>query len=350
VTEPLHPPTDVPLAFDDEVRDEPDPILGIADDDEVPVDPDDEIAFDDAGITQSQAAPTVDFQKHIDRVKDISQFIPDPEATPEPSVAEILPQDFPLPRLIRFVPDHRLKIALDVAVETALAIEVGSDEGLVAADVALARVRETIRTTVEHFSDAAEIANALHKGITSKRAEWTKPGDDCVKIVGDRIASEIRRLEAIKAAERREAQRLADAAAREEARKKAEAAQAQAAPPHVVERLQEVARTTAAPPLPQQTYAPPRLANTSVVKTWKARIQGTPGDADQNPAMADLTPDQMERIKELMQAAWSGSQAMTLFEINWKALNDRAKSDKGTFNIPGVESYEDTGTRGKGRR
>lgn len=287
----------------------------------------------------------------------------DIEPEPEPAAAqtapapaaplalvEVLPADFPLPILTRFVPDARLKVTLSDAVLGALAVPVTGADGLVAADQALATVRASVKAIEAHFEEPTRIANDLHKHLTRTRGEWTAAGVDAVTVVGRRIASEKARLDGIAREERRKAQEQADADARAARAAEAKAAQAQGAPAAVVQQMQQQAAVATAAPVPVVSAAPV-LASTTVTKTWKARVKGTPADAEPRPQMADLTAPQQSQVRELMAAVIAGTLPLTLFEINWSVLNDRAKGEKGTLALPGIEAYEETGTRAKpGRR
>jgi len=281
---------------------------------------------------------------------------PEPEpvaavvAAPVMALAEILPADFPLPALVRFVPDVRLQVALTAAVARATDIDVTTQGGLALADAALADVRNGVKAITTHFDEPAELANRLHKSITSTRSQWTSPGAECVSLVGGRIAREQRRLEDIAAAARREQQRLADEQTRAEALERAKAVAAQGAPAQVVERMQAEAVTVKAAPVPVVAAAP-ALKSTTVTKTWKARITGTPADAEPNPETSELTGDQKAQIYALLAAIIAGHQPIALISLDWSVLNARAKAEKGTLAIPGIEAYEDLGTRSKpGRR
>ena len=45
-----------------------------------------------------------------------------------------------------------------------------------------------------------------------------------------------------------------------------------------------------------------------------------------------------------------GRAAMTLFELNWSALNARAKAEKSALSVPGVEAFEEGSVRAKASR
>jgi hypothetical protein len=262
---------------------------------------------------------------------------------------EVLAADFPLPALIRFVPNVRLKASADQATAYALSIDVTGADGLKHADLALAALRGSLKAIEGHFEEPAKIADALHKSITGKRAEWLADGKRASDKVGRAIWAENTRLEQIAAEARRKAQEDEDRKAREEARREAEAAAKSQAPPQVVEELQRRAETATAPPVATPVLAP-SLTSSTTVTTWKCRLQGTAADAEPNPKMAELSPGQIAQVKVAMKAVLAGEAPIAIFELAWSYLNTRAKGDRSTFNVPGFESFKDGGTRAKGAR
>jgi hypothetical protein len=92
------------------------------------------------------------------------------------------------------------------------------------------------------------------------------------------------------------------------------------------------------------------MRGTSAVTTWKARLVGTAADAEPNPKVADLTLSQRAKLFDLLRAIIDGKAPITAIEFNWSVLNTRAKSDKSTLAIAGIEAFADGGVRAKGRR
>jgi hypothetical protein len=273
-----------------------------------------------------------------------------PVVSNAPALMQILPSDFPLPALIRFVPDPAIKAALDRAVSHALSLEVkgGGQDALAKADLAVTALSDALKAVDAHFEEPASIANQLHKQITGVRAVWGAEGKAAKEIVGRSIWNELKRLTDIENERRRQEQEEANRVARLQAEADAAAAEKNNAPKQVVEQLKARVETAVAPPVP---VAPPaKMAGTSVVTTWKARIKGTPAEAEANPKMAELTEGQLLQVKELMRAIVAGTAPATCFEINWSVMNGRAKSDKGTMRITGFEAFESGGVRSKGRR
>lgn len=270
---------------------------------------------------------------------------------PEPlPLMQILPADFQLPALIKFVPDPAIKAALDQAVSYALALDIkgGGQPALDQADLAVTALSDALKAVDAHFEAPAAIANQLHKQITSVRGEWAKAGKEAKDAIGRAIYAELKRLTEADNERRRQEQEEANRKAREQAEAEAAAARKNNAPKQVVEQLQKRVETAVAPPVP--VAAPTKLASTSIVTTWKARIKGTPVEADPNPDMAEITPEQRARVLELMADIIKGTQPITCFELNWSVLNARAKSDKGTLAITGIEAFADGGVRSRGRR
>lgn len=272
-----------------------------------------------------------------------------PAAVVDLSLMTVLPADFPLPTLIKFCPRAELKIAAEQAARYALSVDVAGPEGLQRADVALTTLRTSQKAIEEHFAEPADIANRLHKGITSTRAEWLQPGKAALETVGRKVATEQRRLEDLEREQRRRDQAEADRRERERARREAEEAAKAQAPAPVVEELKRQAEVATAPPVAPAVQTPV-MRGSSVVATWKARIAGTPADADPNPESNALTPAQHLEVLKLLKAVVDGRAPITAVELNWKYLNARAKADKSTLSIPGIEAYEDLGVRSKGTR
>jgi hypothetical protein len=263
----------------------------------------------------------------------------------------VLPADFPLPSLIRFVPDPALKAQIDAAAEAALGIEVVGASGLRQADQAIASLRRAVGDVRQHFEEPASQAHALHVAITSCRGQWMQAGETAITVVGRRIAAETARLQAIADDERRKAQAEANRLERDRLRREAEAAAQQAAPEHIVQAMKAEAETATAPPVAPAVSSPPPLASTTILQTWKARPAGTPADADPNPEIGDLSPMQAGEIRKLMRAAADGLESLACFSIDWGYINRRAKAEGKAFRMAGVEAYQDSSTRAKpGRR
>lgn len=294
---------------------------------------------------------------------------------PEPSgdviapvaLMEVLPADFKLPALIKFIPNPALRAHADQAATYALGVKVEGAEGLQRADLALSALRATLKVIDEHLEEPISIANGLHKRLTSVRSEWQAQGSAAVKTVGNRIFLEQRRLETIAADERRAAQAEADRLAREAAQREAAAAEKAKAPAPIVEELKRQAETVTAPPIAAPAAVAP-LRSSTTVTTWKARLAGTPGADDANPCTEALSPVQRLAAFHLVvnvAAQLARDLKLTLepdylakchgaplaaIEISWSYLNKRAKADKSTLAIAGIEAFEEGSVRAKGSR
>lgn len=305
----------------------------------------DQIAFDDfefdvEAVTQATAATLDDM---VDEIRGSgSALVPMP-------LVDILPADVDLPALTRFVPSLAYREAAAHAASQALAVAVAGAEGLQAADVALTAVRAAQTALVEHFAEPVEIAHKLHKRLTTLRAEWSQPGEEALKTVGQRIWQERQRLERIAAEKRRRDQEEANRAAREALAREADLAAKANAPAAVVETLRQQAETAQAAPVP--VFDGPTLAHSTTTETWKCRLIGTEADAEPNPETADLTNAQRDAMLTLLRAIVDGKAPVAAVTVNWKAMNARAKAEKQAFTVPGLEAFAQGGLRAKpGRR
>lgn len=277
-------------------------------------------------------------------------------ATPAASLAvmEILPADFPLPILTRFVPDVRLRTAADEAARYALSIEVSGPEGLQAADAALGVIRTSLKDIEDHFAEPKDIANRLHKSITGTLAEWLSTGKGAADTVGRRIYTETQRLKRIEEEARRKAQEEENRRAREEARRRAEEAAKAQAPPAIVENLQKQAEVAQAAPVSTPSMfagSASVLQHSTLTKRWTCTIAGTPREAEtQQPDTEEMTEAQQATFRELLKAIVEGREPLVAVSPNWKYLNKRAKADEGLFKMTGIDAYDAGGTRAKGAR
>ena len=263
----------------------------------------------------------------------------------EPTV-EVLPPGFPLPALLKFVPNPQVKVALDDATSQLLRVQVQGREGIQAAAEAMAQVRVYLDRTTRDFEEPKRLAYQLHSHITKLLADQTDAAQAALKAVGQAIWAETRRLDLRDAEVRRKDQQIADQLERDRITREAEAAAEANAPRPVVEALKAQAQTAMAPPVPVQAAEPP--ADVVTVTTWKARVQDTPPDAiNPNPAMADLSLAQRARVLELLADIVETRRNLTAVEINWKVLNARAKAERSAFSVPGFEAFESGGTRAK---
>lgn len=277
----------------------------------------------------------------------VATMLPTPPV-PAP-IAQLLPADFPLPALIRFVPDPAVKAALDEAVAYAngLTVKGAGVEGLQLADAALSTLNERLKATDAEFADAAATADQLHKSITGTRAKWKQAGDEMKRVLGRSMYDERARLEALAAEKRRKDQAEANRIERERAQQVADEARQHAAPAQVVEQLEQAAKTATAPPVPQSRPAAAAMASSTPVTKHKARILGTPADAEPNPTMENLTLAQWAVVAELMHQVAAGAAPRACFAIDWSYLNGRAHAEKSTLVIPGIEVFVEGNVRAK---
>lgn len=275
---------------------------------------------------------------------------PPPASVNTSALMQVLPADFPLPTLIRFVPDLALRQAVEEAATYALSLDVTGADGLQRADVAVTATRTAMKVVEEHFEEPTAIANRLHKQLTGVRGEWLERGATAVRAVGNRIYAEKQRLDTIERERRRKEQEEADRQAREQARREAEAAERAKAPAPVVEQLKKQAETATAAPVPRQTYDMPQTRNTTVT-SYGVRFIGTPAEDDEpNPDVEALSTLQRTQFLELLKAVLDGKAPIAAVAPNWSYLNKRVKADKDTFTMAGLEMFKEGGIRAKGGR
>lgn len=305
--------------------------------------------FDDVEIAADDDVPIL-VAEQLAEITGRALGEPIPVLPAEPAaLMAVLPADFPLPALVEFVPNVALKTWVADSAAAALAVEVHGIDGLEAADRALVQLRASVKGVIEHFAEPTEIANRLHKRLTGLRGEWLEAGEHAEKIVGRRIYIEKAGLEAIEAEARRKVQAEADAKAREEARRKAEEAEKAKAPAPVVENLKREAETATAAPVVSASPSVPTLKGSTTVITWRARLKGTGGRAEQ-PTIAGMDAAERAHVLDLLKAILEDTAPLAAIELNWRYLDARAKADQKTFNITGIEAYADGGTRAKGGR
>lgn len=265
-----------------------------------------------------------------------------------PALTRALPDDFPLAKLLQFLPDVRLKQRADAAAQAALAVKVEGRAGLQAAEDALTPVRENLKAIEQSFEFPCDTAFQLHRRLTGLRADFSIAGKEAIDTVAQRILTEKRRLDAEDAADKRRRQDEADRAARAEAARAAASAARSQASPTVVQDLERRAMTATAPPVSDGGGGGGGLRKSSVVARWKARFKGTPADSSiPQPAVNELTPEQIIQWRAVCLSIAQGKTPVAVADINWSYINSLAVSEKTTLNIPEMEVYDEGGLRAK---
>jgi hypothetical protein len=304
---------------------------------------------DDMGINET-TMPTVDATP-----QPVIEVQLQPETMP---LMEILPADFRLPVLTRFVPDPTVKARIDKALAYAKTIQIEGkgQDALARMDPALEELNAAIAVGEALFKEPAEIAFELHRHVTGKRAEWVNAPKAEVKSIGNAVWKETERLKEVAAAEQRRIQEEANAKARAEAAQAAADAEKNKAPAPIVEKLQQQAKSAVAPPVPAPTrpfggFGGSSSSNT-VVTTWKARLDSASEDAEeQAPALTSLSDAERADVLKLFKAIVDGRHdLLSLVSVNYGAINKLAVAQESTFNVPGFVAYKTGGTRKKAAR
>jgi hypothetical protein len=268
-------------------------------------------------------------------------------------VAELLPADSPLPLLLKFVPNGALRATADAEASALLALQITDDASCRAMDVGLTRARAHKTAIEQHFQEPTDAAFKLHRSLTSKRGEFLEQIERAIKVGGDRIWQFNKQKEREAAEQRRRDQEEADRLARETAQREVEEARAAGIKDSLLEQLEEQAKTATAPPV-NTTVQTPRetLRGTTVVDTWKVRLEGTPASALvlQPEKTAEMSAEERTSVLKLLKAILEGKAPISLIRVDWTTANQRVKAEKGTLAIPGLVPYEAGGTRGKSSR
>ena len=268
-------------------------------------------------------------------------------------VAELLPADSPLPLLLRFVPNPALRQAADTDAQALLGLTITDDQTCQQVDQALARQRGHKTIIEAHFEEPVSAAFKLHRAMTTQRGEFLELTERAIKTAGERIWHFNKQKEREAAELRRQLQEEADRLAREAARRETEAARAAGAPPSLIEQLEQSAQTITAPPVSAPVTTPREtLKTTTVIDTWKVRLEGTEPSAmnPQPEKTAEMTDPERASVLKLLRAIVDGKAPLSLIRVDWTTANARVKADKGTLQIPGLVPYQAGGTRGKSTR
>lgn len=281
-----------------------------------------------------------------------------PPAVPAPmALAEVLPPQFPLQALLQFLPDVKLKQRIASLAAEASALKVVGRDGLRKAD----QLRETIRTEVaaviELFDGTKNnpgpcaLAYTMHKRLTGLRGDFTKQGEDAITLLDRGIKTETARLDREAEQARIVAQKAADDQAKAAAAALAKTLKKTGADPATVEQAKQDAKTATAPPVHVESAASGALQNSTTARKWKARLKGTPADAESNRVdTCDMSADQLMAFRRLCAAVAQGVVKATLLQVDWAEADRMANADRRTFDVEGMEAFEDVDVRAKGRR
>lgn len=262
---------------------------------------------------------------------------------------DILPAEFLLPPLVRFVPNQSYRAALEDAVARVVAIDVAAPGGLEAADAGLGDVRDAMKAIEAHFDEPKRLAYEEHKRITGTLADWLRAGDQAIADVGRVILAENDRRTAAALEQARREQEALDNEARAQARQEVDFAIAAGAPAEVVAELDRAAETATSTTV-AVVEAPVELSRNSVAKGWKCRLVGTQPGAEINPGSDELTPAQVHAFESLLKAILEGRASRACVSVNWSYVNKRAAADKTAMQIPGLEAVQVSGLKGRGGR
>lgn len=187
------------------------------------------------------------------------------------------------------------------------------------------------------FNSHRELCAELNRGMA--------PAEAIGKALSAAITNFQREAERQRQAEQARLQELARKQAEEEQRKRQEENALAAAIEAEQSGNKELAEQIISAPIDSTpAWVPPVILQSSVPKieglssrnTWKARVKGDPG-----------TPEHEANFLLLVKAVAEGKAPMSLLKLNDAALNQLGKAMKTQLNVPGCESYQDTGLAGR---
>lgn len=264
-------------------------------------------------------------------------------------LAQVLPAGFNLATLLTFLPDVRLKHEAERLAREASAIDIKAEGGLQRADAALVPLRAKLAEIETCFKEPVSLGNQLHKRLTGLRADFCKVAETTAEFVGRGILEEKRRRDRIAEEARRRAQEQADRETRKAAEDAAKEAKRRGAPVGVVAAMKAAAKSATAPPVASPEPAP-ALSGSTTAQLWKARFKGADAAREPHPDVETLTAQEQEMLLVLLDAIRNRTAPLAAIQPNWAYLDGRAKTDKSTFDIPGVEAYDAGSLRAKASR
>lgn len=177
----------------------------------------------------------------------------------------------------------------------------------------------------EYWAPIKNAAWGSYKQIMAKIQQYDEPAEKAERIVKDEIRRWDDEQDRIRADQQRKAQEEAEKAAEEERLHAAIVAEESGATQAEVSAIFETPMAVVAPPV-VPTYT--KSAGISKRSNWKAKVTD---------------------LHALVKAAAKDKSLMAYLEPNQTALNNRAKADQKTMNIPGVIPYDDAVVAARGK-
>jgi len=198
-----------------------------------------------------------------------------------------------------------------------------SYEGAVA--LLLDQIKPFRKRWAEYWSQPKEAAYRAYKSILAKFQEGDEPLEKAENQVKAAISAWTQEQERRRQQLQREAEEAARKAQEEELARAAAVAEESGATEEEVEQMIAQAPQVVAAPI-QPTYE--KASGVSTRELWSARVTD---------------------IKKLCAAVAKGTVPVSYVEPNMVALNQRAKADKNTLNVPGVIAVKEISVAGRTR-
>ena len=210
--------------------------------------------------------------------------------------------------------EEQLEKSGAMAVQTAKEFKVASQDDYEKGAKYLTGIKARMNQITDYWKAPKAAAQSAHKQLVAKEKQMLKPLQDAEAIIKKTMLSYQQAVEKARREAEAEARRRQEEEARrllEQAVQAEEKGDDQQAAINMA--MAEMVSEMPAAPVVQT----PTAQGTSIRKTWKAKVVD----------------------EKLVPAYFNG---MELRTINMTALNNLAKTTKGTMQIPGVEFYEDS--------
>lgn len=209
--------------------------------------------------------------------------------------------------------EQELSLSAELAISEAKSLTIANNSDYQAASRLLIEHKQRIKAVKEYWDKPKSMAKKAHQEICDKEKAMLAPFTEAEAIIKGSIVVYQRKLDEERRAAEEEARRLKQ---EEAERLMAEAIKAEETGDMTRSNVMMAKATTLdEAPVPVQAAAP-KAAGISTKKTWKARI-----------------------LNESIVPAYVGTAMIRPIDLS--ALNQIARETKGSYNIPGVEFYED---------
>jgi len=228
------------------------------------------------------------------------------------------------------LPVARLETKSTDLVTRALSIEITSHVSYEFAAGVGKEISQLKKAVKQYWDDKSSgpvaLAYRAWKGTVAKRDEMLHPLDQAGRSVANQIMTYEAEMQRIAREKQRKIDEEAQKARDLEIRRAAAAAKKEGADKDDVKVLRQQMRDE--PIITPTVVPPPAPKGISTAKPWMARLTG------------DTETEQRRSLAQLVTAIAKGAAPWTFVKVDQVAINQWAKSTKGTDSIPGLTAYQ----------